>query len=93
MNGDTRIYSARYAWQAGIVQNKENGGQEVGLRTTTGLDVYIDGAYEEDHNRIRMLDPHDIAGIEFYKSQAVTPPQYVAQHRGQTGVLVIWTKK
>ncbi|GEM_PF-3227103 len=90
---DTRIYSAVYEWRAGIVQKKENGGMEVELRKTSGVSLYIDGAYEEDHNRIRMLNPHDIAGIEFYKSEASTPGQYVFLHRGQEGVLVIWTKK
>lgn len=90
---DTRIYSAVYEWRAGIVQKKEEGGMDVELRKTSGVSLYIDGAYEEDHNRIRMLNPHDIAGIEFYKSEASTPSQYVFLHRGQEGVLVIWTKK
>ncbi len=90
LNGDTRIYSARYAWQGSINQNVA---EDAKLITTSGLDVYIDGAYEEDHNGIRMLNPHEIAGIEFYKSQAFTPLQYVFPHRGKTGVLVIWTKR
>ncbi|MBI5730218.1 MAG: hypothetical protein HY963_03685 [Ignavibacteriales bacterium] len=91
LNGDTRIYSASYEWRAGFGQN--NVSREIELKTTSGLDVYIDGVYEEDHNRIHMLNPHDIAGIEFYKTEASTPGQYVFLHRGQTGVLLIWTKK
>ncbi|MBI5730219.1 MAG: hypothetical protein HY963_03690 [Ignavibacteriales bacterium] len=85
--GGSRIYSARYAWQAYLMPEDVN--KNVVLKTTTGLSLYIDGMYEPDHNIINVLDPQEIAGIEFYGSRNFAPMQY----GGGGGSLLIWTKK
>lgn len=89
--GGSRIYSGRYAWQAGM--EPENANKQVVLKTTTGLSLFIDGTYESDHNVINFLDPRKIAGVEFYESNAFTPMQFEVLSKGGGGALLIWTKK
>jgi len=89
--GGTKIYSGRYEWQADLMPEDAN--KQVILRTADGLSLFINGIYEPEHNIINVLDPQDIAGIEFYASSRTVPMQYEGYLRGKGGALFIWTKK
>ncbi len=89
--GGTKIYSGRYAWQADLMPEDAN--KQVVLKTADGLSLFIDGLYEPEHNIINVLDPQDIAGIEFYASSRTVPMQYEGYLRGKGGALFIWTKR
>lgn len=89
--GGTKIYSGRYQWQADLMP--EDVDKQVVLKTAGGLGLFIDGTYEPEHYRINILDPQDIAGIEFYAGSLTVPLQYQSYLRGKGGALFIWTKK
>ena len=73
------------------VQASGFGGNTVRIRGCQPL-VWIDGQRVPGAELDEVARPSDIAGIEFYSSNAGIPAEYMDRNNGACGIIIVWTK-
>jgi hypothetical protein len=73
------------------VQASAFGGNIVRVRGCQPL-VWVDGQRAPGAEVDDLIRPSDIAGIEFYPSNAGIPPEYMDRQNAACGIIVVWTK-
>jgi hypothetical protein len=73
------------------VQASSFGGNTVRIRGCMPL-LWVDGARVPGAELDDVTRPSEIAGIEFYSSNAGIPPEYMDRNNGACGIIVVWSK-
>ena len=73
------------------VQASPFGGNTVRVRGCQPL-VWVDGQRAQGAELDDVARPSDIAGIEFYSSNAGIPPEYMDRNNAACGIIIVWTK-
>lgn len=73
------------------VQASSFGGNTVRVRGCQPL-VWVDGQRVPGAELDDVARPSDIAGIEFYASNAGIPPEYMDRQNAACGIIIVWTK-
>jgi len=73
------------------VQASAFGGNTVRVRGCQPL-VWVDGQRAAGAELDDVVRPSEIAGIEFYASNAGIPPEYMDRQNAACGIIVVWTK-
>ena len=77
---------------AGVqLQASSGGGNTVRIRGCRPL-LWMDGQRVPGAELDEVARPSDIAGMEFYSSNAGIPPEYMDRENGACGIIVVWSK-
>jgi hypothetical protein len=74
-----------------IKNNPSVGGNAIRIRNCQPM-VWLDGQRAPGAELDEVIQPGEIAAIEFYPSSAGTPPQYLERGNRLCGLILVWTK-
>lgn len=74
-----------------LIQSRGGGGNTIRVRNCQPM-VRIDGQRVPGAELDEVVQPEDIAGIEFYPSSAGVPAQYAERGNRLCGLILVWTK-
>ena len=75
----------------GIVIRSATGGNTIRIRDCQPM-VWLDGQRVPGAELDEVIQPSDIAAIEFYSSNAGTPAQYLERGNRLCGLILVWTR-
>jgi outer membrane receptor for ferrienterochelin and colicin len=75
----------------GVVISSGLGGNTLRIRGCQPM-VWVDGSRMPGAELDEVIHPSEIAAIEFYPSNAGTPPQYLERTNRLCGSFLVWTK-
>jgi hypothetical protein len=73
------------------VQASDAGGNIVRVRGCRPL-LWVDGQRVPGAELDEVVRPSDIAGMEFYSSNAGIPPEFMDRDNGACGIVIVWSK-
>jgi hypothetical protein len=74
-----------------VIKGSAMGGNTIRIRGCQPL-IWIDGQRIPGAELDEVASPADVAGIEFYTSQAGTPAQYMDRTTRACGTVIVWTR-
>jgi hypothetical protein len=73
------------------VRATAGGGNTVRVRDCMPL-LWMDGVRVPGAELDEVARPSDIAGVEFYSSNAGIPPEFMDRNNGACGIIIVWSK-